>query len=438
MKGVKHSTSITTGDKTQITTLACCSAAGYVIPPLVVFDRKTLKPEMTIGEVPGTMYGLSSNGWMDEELFKLWFKNHFLMHIPSCRPILLMMDGHSTHFEPSVIRMAAKEEVILFCLPPHSTHLTQPLDKGCFGPLKVAWKEVCHDYLTRNPGKVVTRYSFSELFGKAWTCSMNMTNVIAGFRTTGIFPFNKSALLPAPESQTPSKFNPKSLCKGTKLKFIPVYNSPVQSNPMPPSSPPLYNFTEEEVALFTQRYEEGYDITHDKRYNYWLKLKDTKDASKEPGITPSGDKDISTEDTVAQESLVASKVVSNDLKPRDDATKMEPQLLKRSTTLSKVLSGEDISVVKIATKPTKTSARILTSSENLKMLEDKEKKKKEEEEKKRKRKEEAQRRREEAQRRREEAQRRREEAQRKRQETQRQREGKGRIKKDKELRRGEH
>ena len=46
--------------------------------------------------------------------------------------------------------------------------------------------------------------------------------------------------------------------------------------------------------------------------------------------------DISTEDSVAQESLVASRVVSNDLKPRDNATKMEPQLLKHSATLSKV------------------------------------------------------------------------------------------------------
>ena len=229
VKGIKHPPSITKGDKIQITTLACCSAAGYVIPPLVVFDRKTLKPEMTTGEDPGTMYGMSSNGWMDEKLFELWFKHHFLMHVPSCTPILLMMDGHSTHFEPSGIRMAAKEEVILLCIPPHSTHLTRPLDKGCFGLLKATWKEVCHDYLTRNPGKVVTRYSFSQLFGKAWTHSMNMSNVIAGFRTTGIFPFNRNALLPVTESQTPSKFNPKSLCKGTKLKFIPVY-SPCKAN----------------------------------------------------------------------------------------------------------------------------------------------------------------------------------------------------------------
>ena len=231
-----------------------------------------------------------------------------------------------------------------------------------------------------------------------------MTNVIAGFHTTGIFPFNRNALLPVTELQTPSKFNPKSLCKGTKLKFIPVY-SPVQSKPMPPSSPPLYNFTEEEITLFTQRYEEGYDITHDERYNYWLKLKDAKDAPKESKIIANGEKDISIEESVAQESLTPLKDVSKKLKPNVDATKNRPQLLKRSTT-SKILSAENLSIVKMATKPTKTSARVLTSSENLKMLEDKEKKKKEQEEEKRKRKEEAQRRREEAQKRREEAQKR--------------------------------
>ena len=385
-KGVKHSASITTGDKAQITTLACCSAAGYVIPPLVVFDRKKLKPEMTVGEVPGTLYGLSSNGWMDTELFELWFVHHFLAHAPSCRPILLMMDGHSTHFQPSVVRMAAKEEVILFYLPPHSTHLTQPLDKGCFGPLKSAWKEVCHGFLTKNPGKVVTRYEFSALFGKAWTRSMNMTNVIAGFRTTGIFPFNRNALSVS-GSETPSKFNPKSLCEGTKLKFIPVY-SPAQSKSMPPSSSLLYDFTEEEVALFTKRYEEGYDLTHDKRYNYWLQLKNDEGAIKDC---------VSSEPVIINDSaLPKSAIVSKDVSKESgvDTTKKnngsvarkEPAQLKHSTALSKVLSSQELAVVKIATKPPKTSAWLLTSSENMKILEEKEKKKQEEAEEKRKRK----------------------------------------------------
>ena len=34
------------------------------------------------------------------------------------RPLLLILDGHSTHYQPSIIRLAASEQVILFCLPP--------------------------------------------------------------------------------------------------------------------------------------------------------------------------------------------------------------------------------------------------------------------------------------------------------------------------------
>ena len=385
-KGIKHSVSITTGDKAQITTLACCCAAGYVIPPLVVFDRKKLKSEMTVGEVPGTMYGLSSNGWMDTELFELWFKHHFFMHVPSCRPILLMMDGHSTHFQPSVVRMAAKEEVILFCLPPHSIHLTQPLDKGCFGPLKSAWKEVCHDFLIKNPGKVVTRYEFSALFGKAWTHSMTMTNVIAGFYTTGIFPFNRNALLPVSGSETPSKFNPKSLCEGTKLKFIPVYSpaTPAQRKSMPSSGSLLYDFTEE-VVLFTNRYSEGYDLTHDPHYNYWVQLKSDKGAMK--------DRTFSEPDIIEDSNLQKDAITSKDISKESwvDSTKMdsareEPMQLKHTTALSKVLSSEEPAVVKVTTKLPKTSARVLTSSENMKILEEKEKKKQEEADEKKKRK----------------------------------------------------
>jgi len=37
----------------------------------VIFDRKNLNQELTIGEIPGTMYGLSlGSGWIDTELLK--------------------------------------------------------------------------------------------------------------------------------------------------------------------------------------------------------------------------------------------------------------------------------------------------------------------------------------------------------------------------------
>lgn len=107
--------------------LACVNAAGSSVPPMVIFDRKVLKPELTLGEVPGTLYGLTLNGWSNAEMFELWFHNHFLRYIPAVQPVILLLDGHSSHYNPATIKMAAKEQVVMFCLPPHSSHISQPL-----------------------------------------------------------------------------------------------------------------------------------------------------------------------------------------------------------------------------------------------------------------------------------------------------------------------
>ena len=55
--GQKHPYTITSGDKSQITVMAC----GYSILPMVIFDRKHLQMEMTMGEVLETFYGLSDS-----------------------------------------------------------------------------------------------------------------------------------------------------------------------------------------------------------------------------------------------------------------------------------------------------------------------------------------------------------------------------------------
>ena len=68
------------------------------------------------------MHGLSDNGWIDSELFDLWFLHHFLMYTPPACPLLLLLDGNSSHYNPTTIRTAASEGVIIFCFSPHTTH----------------------------------------------------------------------------------------------------------------------------------------------------------------------------------------------------------------------------------------------------------------------------------------------------------------------------
>lgn len=194
VRGQKHPRAITSNTKRQVTVMACANAAGYCIPPFLIFKRKTLPKSILEHEVPGTTYCLSDSGWMDSETFDHWFSNHFLIHAPPSRPLLLLLDGHSSHFNPQFITKAAHEKIIVFCLPPNTTHLLQPLDKGIFGPLKVYWNEECHRYLRTHPGEVISDYTFNYVFGRAWGRAMTIPNAVSAFRTTGVYPFDRSSV----------------------------------------------------------------------------------------------------------------------------------------------------------------------------------------------------------------------------------------------------
>ena len=270
-----YASAIGSGDKSQITIVGCVNATGFSLPPMVIWDRKHLAPELAVGEVPGTIYGLSAKGWIDHELFDVWFNNHFLRYAPSARPLLLLMDGHSSHYCPDTIKLAAEQQVILFTLPPNTTHLSQPLDKGCFGPLKAKWKCVCHEHCTANPGKVVTRYEFIHLFCKAWMGSMTISNIISGFKT-GIYPVNRHALLDPIEATL-------SLTARTGLAYIPLYSPSARctkscttcenesfSADSQSSIDSKEELRDEQLELFEKWYNEGIEMTDNSEYNAWL------------------------------------------------------------------------------------------------------------------------------------------------------------------------
>ena len=161
MRGEKHVQVVTSGNKAQITLLACENAAGYSLPPFVVYKRKRLTLELSKSEVQGTTYGLSSSGWMDRELFTYWFGKHFLLYALSVRLLLLLVDSHSSHYNPQNIKFAIEQGVIVFCLPPITTHTCQLLDVTVFHRLKSCGdQDVICMIMSKHPGKILTKYQF--------------------------------------------------------------------------------------------------------------------------------------------------------------------------------------------------------------------------------------------------------------------------------------
>ena len=55
-------------------------------------------------------------GWINTELFEAWLWELFLEYAVSARPLLLLLDGHSTHYQPQMVCLAKERGVLLLCL----------------------------------------------------------------------------------------------------------------------------------------------------------------------------------------------------------------------------------------------------------------------------------------------------------------------------------
>ena len=379
VRGQKHVIVNTSGNKTQITVLACISASGCYIPPMVIFKRKGLTEDLIEGEVPDTIYGLSpKSGWMDGELFSQWFRCHFLKYAPSIRPILLLLDGHSSHYNPQLIREAAGAGVILFCLPPNVTHVAQPLDVTPFHSLKVHWDHVCDQYMSLHPGKIVTIYEFSQLFSCAWHQAMTPSTILSSFRATGVYPFNRQALnIPgvAKEVVTPTA----KLAQREGIRYMPFFSP--RPNRQAHSSEQFTQqpvFSVEECHLFKRRLEEGYDIP-DSRYRLWLQLQSGHGAlNYSPPTSPSTleSDDISF---LHQSPPTSESPIGSSSAPKSRGRASKPLWSEFLTVPSPAYKA----------KPAQAGqARVLTSSSFLHELAEKERKKKEAAEEKERRKKE--------------------------------------------------
>lgn len=98
-KGMKQVSQCTSGERgILVTNFSIICAAGYALPPAMIFPRVHFK-EIMIKEAPPDTLGLATpTGWMNRELFPR-VMNHFIKHSSSSRdnPNLLIMDNHESH-----------------------------------------------------------------------------------------------------------------------------------------------------------------------------------------------------------------------------------------------------------------------------------------------------------------------------------------------------
>ena len=214
-KKCKNLWAVSSGDRTNITVMACASAVGDVLPPFVIFKGKKDNPTLKESSPPDWCVMLSEKGWINCILFEAWLGNVLVPYhkkqissgnLPADQPGLLLVDGHSSHESLAAIEMAKANNTTIFCLPPHLTHLLQPLDVSYFRSLKSNWSREAETFGRdpRNEGKYVTKATFCRTFHKAWEKTIAKRETVTnGFRRCGLFPFRRVSLADVLQDRLP-------------------------------------------------------------------------------------------------------------------------------------------------------------------------------------------------------------------------------------------
>ena len=186
------------GNREWATVIECVSSNGFALPPfLIVQGVNHLASWYTECDLPPSWaIKTSPNGWTDNETALDWIQ-HFHRHTDARRKgvyRMIVLDGHESHLSATFEEFCKEKNIITLCLPAHSSHLTQPLDVGCFSVLKRLYGKELEAFIKAHINHI-TKVEFFIAFKAAHISTMTVENIQAGFRGAGLVPYDPQAVL---------------------------------------------------------------------------------------------------------------------------------------------------------------------------------------------------------------------------------------------------
>lgn len=197
-RGWKNLYQIKTGmEKENITVLLVFNASGSICPPLVIFPY-VRPPKALVKNMPENwILAKSESGWMRSDVFYEYICNDFNKWLNKNkieRPVILFIDGHRSHMTLPLSQFCEENSIILYALPPNTTHMLQPADVSVFRPLKQEWRNTVEKWKSKNANSAINKLNFCSIFQEALMITEMKGYITNGFRKCGLFPLNPDAV----------------------------------------------------------------------------------------------------------------------------------------------------------------------------------------------------------------------------------------------------
>ncbi|KID81501.1 transposase, partial [Metarhizium majus ARSEF 297] len=184
------------------TAMESISAGGIVIPAfLILTGQRHMESWYRIKELEAdTKIAVSPTGFTNDEIALAWIQHFQEFAKPVGRYRLLILDGHGSHHTIEFIEYCERHRIIPFALPPHLTHILQPLDVVVFQPLK-HYHAKALDIIVRDGVLNITKIEFLACIQAVRKQAFKTATILSAFRKTGISPYNPQPIIEALEQR---------------------------------------------------------------------------------------------------------------------------------------------------------------------------------------------------------------------------------------------
>lgn len=219
------------GNREWVTAIKCINQ-DEVLPPTIIFKGKSFMEHWFYTTPSDWRFEVSDNRWTTDQIGIQWLEQSFIPHATKHRKgakPLLIMDGHRSHLTPLFGDICVQNNIIAICMPPHSPHLLQPLDVGCFAGLKYLYGGAIQAK-ARLSVTHIDKVDFLSVYTDIRAEVYKPINIANSFASTGIIPYSPQQVLeklnihletPTPPSRgsiTSNENMPSTPCKEADLR----------------------------------------------------------------------------------------------------------------------------------------------------------------------------------------------------------------------------
>ena len=177
--------SVTYPRDSAVTVIASGNALENNIPSYYVFPGVRWNDTHLLCASVGAAGEMSKSGWPSSDVFRNYLTKHFAAYAnissgTDGEPTLVLYYSHRSHISLTLTEWANEYNMVLFALPPHTSHLTHLKMLECSSILRL-----CQNYMKKNPGLTITRHQVFELT-LLYLKLITRENLTAGFRNISI------------------------------------------------------------------------------------------------------------------------------------------------------------------------------------------------------------------------------------------------------------